>query len=316
MELGGFGMSNRRRRRVRPMNKVIIALLATLVIVPTTLCIVLAFRVSSLQNEMEELLEKYSVSAGNQGENQSGVADSETTTEQNTSGELSTEEDTTEESTETTSVEPLPDGKYAYLTFDDGPSGNTYRILDILDQYNVKATFFVNGRTGQVMEDRYRAIVDRGHALGLHTYSHDYQNVYGGLDKFEQEIVSLRQHLYQITGRDITLFRFPGGSSNSITSNIQPYIKWLYDNGYSYFDWNCSSGDATGKPITPEQIVQNCMVQVNAGYRNVMILMHDSVAKESTVQALPALIEALKANGYEIIAIDERTKPVHHRELK
>lgn len=316
MELGGFGMSNRRRRRVRPMNKVIIALLATLVIVPTTLCIVLAFRVSSLQNEMEELLEKYSVSAGNQGENQSGVADSETTTEQNTSGELSTEEDTTEESTETTSVEPLPDGKYAYLTFDDGPSSNTEKILDILDQYNVKATFFVNGHTGEVMEERYKAIVERGHALGIHTYSHQYDSVYGGVESFANEVESLRKYLYDITGVDVRLFRFPGGSSTTIVDDITPYIQWINDNGYSYHDWNCSNGDAENKSYTVQQMVDNCMVQVEQGYKNIVILMHDTKSKTTTVEALPQVIEKLIENGYEIRAIDERAVPVHHREIE
>ena len=190
------------------------------------------------------------------------------------------------------------------------------QILDILDNYGVKATFFVNGHTGEVMEERYKAIVDRGHAIGIHTYSHDYYNVYGGLDKFEEEIVSLRKYILEVTGKDTTLFRFPGGSSNTRTDDIKPYIQWLNDNGYVYWDWNSSSGDASGTKPSAAQIVANCMEQADAGYKNLVILMHDTRPKDTTVEALPALIEALQARGYEIIAIDERSTPVQHRKVQ
>ena len=234
------------------------------------------------------------------------------------SEESSVEESTEAESTteEPTTLAPLPEGKYAYLTFDDGPSANTMQILDILDNYGVKATFFVNGHTGEVMEERYKAIVDRGHAIGIHTYTHDYDTVYGGLDKFEQEIVSLRNYIFEVTGTDTTLFRFPGGSSNTRTDDIKPYIQWLNDNGYSYWDWNSSSGDASGTKPSAAEIVANCLVQADAGYKNLVILMHDLRPKDTTVEALPALIEALQARGYEIIAIDERSTPVQHRKIQ
>ena len=308
-----------RQKRVAKLKKMIIGLVITLIAIPTILCIVLVVKLVVIKGKVNNILdeksklentteysEEISSSSGEDTSEQIAQSDTEDTTQQSTE----------EQTTTPVVVEPLPDGKYAYLTFDDGPSANTMQILDILDNYGVKATFFVNGHTGEVMEERYRAIVDRGHAIALHTYSHDYNNVYGGLDKFEQEIVSLRNYIKEVTGVDTTLFRFPGGSSNSRTDDIKPYIQWLNDNGYSYWDWNCSSGDATGTKPSAEQIVANCLVQADAGYKNLVILMHDTKPKDTTVEALPALIEALQARGYEIIAIDERSTPVQHRKLQ
>lgn len=313
-----------RQKRVAKLKKLMIALVVTLIAIPTILCIVLVVKLVILQGKVENILDdkdKMENTTTYIGEttDDSDESSTSTQTESNTqeSQEQSSEEQTTEEqTTEKPSEEPLPDGKYAYLTFDDGPSANTMQILDILDNYGVKATFFVNGHTGPVMEERYKAIVDRGHAIGIHTFSHDYDNVYGGLDKFEEEIVSLRKYILEVTGKDTTLFRFPGGSSNTRVDDIKPYIKWLNDNGYSYWDWNSSSGDATGKKPSAAEIVANCMVQADAGYKNLVILMHDLRPKDTTVEALPTLIEELQARGYEVIAIDERSTPVQHRKLQ
>ena len=308
-----------RKKRVNKIKKLIIGLVITLIAIPTILCGVLVFKLFVMRDKVDDILEEK-----NKQENTTGYIAEGESTEGSTSEipseseELSTEETKEEESTteEPTTAEPLPEGKYAYLTFDDGPSANTIQILDILDNYGVKATFFVNGHTGEAMEERYKAIVDRGHAIGIHTYSHDYDNVYGGLDKFEEEIVSLRKYILEVTGKDTTLFRFPGGSSNTRTDDIKPYIQWLNDNGYTYWDWNSSSGDASGTKPTAAEIVANCLVQADAGYTNLCILMHDLRPKDTTVEALPALIEALQARGYEIIAIDERSTPVQHRKVQ
>ena len=320
-----------RQKRIAKLKKMIIGLVITLIAIPTLLCIVLVVRVVTLQGKVNDLLDEKNKSQSNSSytEQSAGSSTEDGTTSSNeeqstgdksTEGQSTEEQSTEEQSTEEQStdkpvvIEPLPDGKYAYLTFDDGPSANTMQILDILDNYGVKATFFVNGHTGDVMEERYKAIVDRGHAIGIHTYTHDYDTVYGGLAKFEQEIVSLRNYIKEVTGKDTTLFRFPGGSSNSRVDDIKPYIQWLNDNGYSYWDWNSSSEDAAGTKPSAQQIVENCLRQ--DGYKNLVILMHDLKPKDTTVEALPALIEALQARGYEIIAIDERSTPVQHRKLQ
>lgn len=338
MESNEHGTKVDRAKRVQTLKKAIIGTTLALIIIPTLLCMILLFRICSLEKEIDSMLAiKNNGTQHDEGETTPYVDDStdvdqstEESTDENSSqtdtsvdadADISDESTTGEAETDgeeqtTPPVEPLPDGKYAYLTFDDGPSARTDEILDILDKYGVKGTFFVNGHVGPASEARYKAIVDRGHALGIHTYSHKYEKVYGGLESFAQEVESLRELLYQVTGVDVRLFRFPGGTSNSIVDDIQPYIRWINENGYSYHDWNCSSGDATGKKPSAAQIVENCRPQIESGYKNLVILMHDLGSKDTTVQALPALIELLKKNGYEIRAIDERSTPVHHREQK
>lgn len=313
-EAKGANLSKERLNRIKRLKKAIIAIVLTMMIVPTIICIVLVVKVISLQNEVDDLLALKDKSDGTvmQEESTIDVAGSESETDTGNKEDEQTTEPPNDDN-QTPDGDELPEGKYAYLTFDDGPSSNTMEILTILEKYEVKATFFVNGHTGDKMVSRYKAIVDMGHKLGIHTYSHDYDKVYGGLDKFADEVISLREYLFNITGEDVTLFRFPGGSSNTIVDDIKPYIKWLHDNGYEYWDWNASSGDATGKPITAQEIVNLCVEYADRGYKELVILMHDTASKDSTVEALPALIEALQARGYEIITIDERSTPVQHR---
>lgn len=102
-----------------------------------------------------------------------------------------------------------------YLTFDDGPSANTDRILDILAQYGVKATFFVVGKEGYT--DQYRRIVEDGHTLAMHSYSHRYNEVYASLDSYKADLTKLHDYLYELTGEDCRFVRFPGGSSNTVS---------------------------------------------------------------------------------------------------
>lgn len=311
-----------RARRVQRIKKMLLPTVIALITIPTLLCVLLGIRICSLENEIDVMLESHAdretgemqssqLADGTDNSTSSGEDNSSSNTQDDIEKETTTEQPSTDKV-----VEPLPDGKYVYLTFDDGPSARTDEILQILNQYGVKATFFVNGHTGPTMEARYKAIVNGGHALGIHTYTHNYNTVYGGIESFAHEVTSLHDYLYEVTGVDVRLFRFPGGTSNTKTDNIYQYIQWINDNGYSYHDWNCSSGDASGKKPTADQIISNCMKQINAGYKNLVILMHDLGNKDTTVEALPRLIEILLEKGYEIRAIDERSTPVHHRELE
>lgn len=201
--------------------------------------------------------------------------------------------------------------KIAYLTFDDGPSENTGNILDILDKYNVKATFFVNGKEGEVHEERYRQIVERGHSIGLHSYTHNFSQVYESIESFSQDTERIHTYIQTVTGVDTHLYRFPGGSSTTRTTHMQEYIDYIHSNGYEYFDWNVSSGDASSVSMSPEAIVENVMNGVT-GKNRIIVLMHDSAAKDTTVEALPIIIENLFNEGYEILPIVETTTPVHH----
>ena len=235
-----------------------------------------------------------------------GVAE-ETAAEEKLSEEETTtaEEETTQEATlsevqTTTTAAPQTDGegeypgcKKVYLTFDDGPSPNTTRILDILDQYGVKATFFTICSPGEENEESLKRIVSSGNTLEIHSVSHEYSQVYASIDSFKEDVLDMQQWLYEQTGVTTWFYRFPGGSSNKVANcDISDCINFLNEQGFVYFDWNVSSGDASAEYV---------------------VLMHDAGAKTTTVEALPEIIEYLQANDYMILPITANTKPVQHR---
>ncbi len=196
--------------------------------------------------------------------------------------------------------------KRAYLTFDDGPSENTDAILDILAENNVKATFFVIGK-GEEYYDTYRRIVDEGHTLGLHSYSHVYSEIYASEEDFINDIENLRNLLYDVTGVNSKYYRFPGGSTNTVTSvPIESLIEYLDEVEITYFDWNALSGDAVTEGLSPEQLVKNILKDA-LKYDDTVILMHDLDSCDETLESLQLLIDRLTEEGYEILPIDENT---------
>ena len=200
-----------------------------------------------------------------------------------------------------------------YLTFDDGPSVNTEELLDILAEYDVKATFFVTGKDKEKYADTYRRIVEEGHTLGMHSYSHEYSTIYASLESFQKDIELLRDFLYNETGVVSNFYRFPGGSSNQVSkTDIHEMIDYLDAMGISYFDWNVSSGDASSVPVGSDQIVNRVMEQLPS--RQVaVVLMHDASNKGSTLEALPKLIEEIqKMEKTEILPITEETMLIQH----
>ena len=202
--------------------------------------------------------------------------------------------------------------KRAYLTFDDGPSGNTGEILDILDANDVKATFFVVGR-GEEYYDTYMDIVGRGHTLALHSYTHDYDKIYASLDDFAEDIEELRNLLYDVTGVNCVYYRFPGGSSNTVSKvDMDTLIDYVESQGLIYYDWNALNNDAVCGSYTPEQLVDNIMKDAVC-HDDVVILMHDLDARHCTVESLQMLIDKLRAEGFTILPIDENAPLVRHR---
>lgn len=213
------------------------------------------------------------------------------------------------------------DTRTVYLTFDDGPSGNTSRILDILKQYQVPATFFVIGSDTDFAKRMYQRIVDEGHALGNHTYTHDYNTIYKSPEAFMADVLHLQDHLEEVTGTRPQVFRFPAGSNNRIHQQVQsdnPYLMVeimlaLEEKGLPYFDWNVSSTDAAEVTLDAEIIISNTLSFLG-GHRNAIILMHDSTPKTTTVEALPHIIQSLKARGYtfEKLSPDSFYVRYHH----
>lgn len=198
--------------------------------------------------------------------------------------------------------------KIAYLTFDDGPSrNNTPKNLDALKKYGVKATFFVLPKDG--LDDIYNRILDEGHVIGNHSYCHDYRNLYCSLDKFTQDLVRARDFIKERFGYTTTLYRFPGGTIGKNAGIIGERIKVLIKNGYRYFDWNVSAGDAdwTGRSRSYDVLVNNVLEGAD-GKDTIIVLMHDSENKTRTAQALPEIIEGLQKMGFTFDVLTNMNK--------
>lgn len=305
-----------RRKRVQLLKRIIIATLITAIAVPVVLCVVLLCRMHLLENRIAVLTEQialFSESAGTEnteiaednvpGQNTPGTADA---LKEDSGAEE--QPDGTEEQTETVQTRKV------YLTFDDGPSSNTDDILDILAAYDVKATFFVVGKEGQWAEKAYRRIVAEGHTLGMHSYTHEYSTVYASEEAFTEDLNRLRDYLREVTGVECAYYRFPGGSSNRVSDmDMHVLIDCLYEQEITYFDWNVSSQDASNPVPDADTILQNCLEGIAKHHGTVVVLMHDAASKGSTVEALPALIEAVQAmEDTELLPITEDTVPVQH----
>lgn len=198
--------------------------------------------------------------------------------------------------------------KIAYLTFDDGPSNLTPTVLDILEQYNAKATFFVIGTTNEEYQQYYKAIVDRGHTLALHSYTHNYQKIYASVDAFLGDYQQLFDLVYEKTGQVPSLFRFPGGSKNAYNSGVRSALMQEMENrGFIFYDWNVSCGDGSSK-ATKDSIYQKVMDEVQ-GYTHPVILMHDGQGHQETIAALPDIMKSLSEQGYVFEALNPDMKP-------
>lgn len=207
-----------------------------------------------------------------------------------------------------------PEAKHkVYLTFDDGPSKHTEEILDILDEYGVKATFFVVGKEGEENKERLQMIYERGHTIGMHSYSHDYSEIYESEEAFRADFLKSKQYIFDAIGVETTHYRFPGGSSNALSElSMQVFIDFLEEQGMEYYDWNISSGDGSSILLPVEMILENCTAKISR-YGTSIVLMHDSASKTTTVEALPQIIETIQAmEDTVILPITENTQPVHH----
>ena len=187
--------------------------------------------------------------------------------------------------------------KIAYLTFDDGPSkNNTPQILSVLEKNKINATFFVIGNLAQENSDLVKKEYADGNVIGNHTYSHVYNQIYSSTQNFEKEIRENEGILKSILGDTYKtkLIRFPGGSFGS---KLKPFRDVIVKDGYHYVDWNALDGDAEGTNISPDKLFQR-LKQTVGDQQHVVILMHDTSAKNTTVQVLPQVIEYLRSQGY------------------
>lgn len=323
-----------RKKRIKRLKKIILATIALMIVVPTVLSIVLGIYLHSYKRAVRELEDQINHFLETESENTYVMEELESNAEEIP--------ETVEEA-----VEPAPDlaptvpvisdtplqpsdiasleltdeelfegYRKVYLTFDDGPSANTDDILDILAKYNVKATFFVIRKDGASNEKLYRRIVDEGHSLGMHSTNHVYSDVYESLEAFSEDTKKLREFLYMVTGVETNLYRFPGGSSNHVSRvDMAVFAGYLNDIGIQYFDWNVSSGDSAYPRPEAKDIISNISTKLTK-YKEVMILMHDTASRDTTVEALPKIIETILAmDNTVILPITEGTKPVQHLTL-
>lgn len=204
--------------------------------------------------------------------------------------------------------------KVVYLTFDDGPSKLTPKILEILDKYNVKATFFVTGFDTD--NAKYIKIAhDKGHTIGLHTYTHDYAKVYASPEAYYDDLNKVGELCKEQIGYVPHYIRFPGGSSNTISKKYYDGIMTLLSKdvlkkGYQYYDWNCANGDAVGGVISADELYKNAISAV--GQTDLVMLCHDAGDKQTTVDSLPKIIEYYQSHGYSFKAIDDKSYVAHH----
>ena len=287
-----MALENSRKKRVQRLKKIIIAIVVTLLVFPSIFCVVLTFKIGKLERQIEELR------TGNRKSLEIVWNEEEAFSEGMVLGEdASGQED------------PNEGLKKVYLTFDDGPSIYTKDILDVLKRYNVKATFFVTGMNSEQYGDYYQEILDDGHSLGIHTYSHVYNDVYESLDSFIEDFEKMRNLIYEKTGEKITLYRFPGGSGNNVVSPKvrEEIFAWLEKEGIQYYDWNVSSGDAEKQVSSPQRIAQNCIDGVK-NCNTAIVLLHDAGGKKSTIEALPLIIEGInQLDDTILLPMDEET---------
>lgn len=207
-----------------------------------------------------------------------------------------------------------PGNKIIYLTFDDGPGKYTQGLLDVLDKYNVKATFFVTN-THPDYQNMIAEEAKRGHTVAIHSASHKYNQIYTSEQAFFDDLEQMNSIIKAQTGNDASIIRFPGGSSNTVSKDYCPGIMTQLVNdvtarGLLYCDWNVSSGDANPKPISTEQVVQNVISGVQSHNVSV-VLQHD--IKEFSVNAVEQIIQWGQANGYTFLPLTTSSPMSHHR---
>ena len=284
-----------RKKRIKRIKKIIVTLCVIVLISPMILSFVLLCRVNQLEHRIDEILSEQQ---------------QQEQMEEKDAGVVKAEEK--KEPVSPAAVTPKVEEKKVYLTFDDGPSKETKKVLDVLKKKKVKATFFTIGRDDEFSKSMYKRIVKEGHTLGMHSYSHIYKEIYGSIEEFQKDFQKISDYLFDVTGIRAKYYRFPGGSSNSINQiPIEKYQTFLESQGVVYMDWNVIAANGTTDDVTQEQMVQSVMDGVSK-YETSIVLLYDSADKKMTAKSLETIINSLQEGGYEILPIDEDTPLIQH----
>jgi peptidoglycan-N-acetylglucosamine deacetylase len=198
--------------------------------------------------------------------------------------------------------------KTVYLTFDDGPSNVTPTVLETLRKQGVKATFFVLGEQAKSRPELINAIWEQGHAIGNHTYNHNYHDLYSGFTEFWNQIKQTEEVVREITGLRPQLVRAPGGTYGHFDAT---YFELLKEAGYTVTDWTVDSGDSKRKGVPAAEILRQSVASMKAS--SVILLLHDGAGHSESAKALPEIIARYKAAGYTFGVLDAGQEPVQFR---
>lgn len=200
--------------------------------------------------------------------------------------------------------------KIVYLTFDDGPSYRvTARLLDVLKENDVKATFFVVGKEIIGREYILKKIHEEGHGIGLHTYSHNFKSIYKSNDNFIDEMKKTANVVNDIIGVTPKAIRFPGGSAKLLN---EEFLQQLHDNGFKVYDWNVDLYDGVNASLSPEKLIKNSK-KAKGNQNQRIILAHCNYNNINTCKALTGIIEYYKENGFQFRKIDDDTNEYYYK---
>lgn len=197
--------------------------------------------------------------------------------------------------------------KAIYLTFDDGPSIITDRVLDILKENDVKATFFIIGNQIKGFENVLKRIHDDGHSIGLHTYTHKFKRIYSSRDTFIKEMLECRNEINKLTGASPNIIRFPGGSRGRLTHS---FLTKLHSYNFKIYDWNMVTSDGINSNTSPNRLYRDA-TECNEKLFPIILLLHCDYMHKNSCKALPNIIKYYKEKGYEFKIISEDTPELY-----
>lgn len=303
-----------RKQRVKRIKRMIVISCIIILILPTILSIFLMIKVSSLQRQINDIVQS-SVTGEADLDETSDVVHAKGNVPASNAAVTASEGAVVSDGTDSSLPVETEKIKKVYLTFDDGPGVQTEKILDILKEQGIKATFFVTGKEDAYSKEMYQRIIEEGHTLGMHSYSHIYNNIYGSAKAFSEDFEKIYDLLHDTTGVYPRWYRFPGGSStDTMKIPLGDLVALLEEKNVSYVDWNVISPEALNPNVSKNDMVQKIVTDVDK-YDTAIIMLYDAADRPMSVKSLSTLIQELKEKKYELLPLENDTVPIRHAQL-